>query len=196
MEWGKKAWDKVKEGCLRCLHILFSHHLQLGYVKCIFSLLPRCYLRGRVTKQIENKVVIGSEIAHQKIHFCIFWWIKAGWNSFPSLPFHLDRYMNRAGTCTSESCMPMKAHTVFHRLYSAVIFCFLISLCPDKFSDRAKHLHNQQLHLEHTGVWSNALLTSHIFKTNPRRNTSYKNSPNKLKNSLLKKQVGLHSHLR
>lgn len=167
----KKAWDKVKEGCLRCLHILFCHHLQSGYVRCISSLLPRCPLTGCVTKKIKNKVVIGSEISHQKIHFCFFWWVKAGWNSFPSLPFHLDRHINRAGTCTSESCMPMKAHTVFHWLYSAVIFCFLISHCPDKFSDRAKHLHSQQSHLEHIAVWSNAPLTSHIFKINPRRDT-------------------------
>lgn len=196
MEWGKEDWDKVKEGCLGCLRILFCHHLQSRYVRCISSLFPRCYLTGHVMKTIKNKVVIGSEISHQKIHWCFFWRVKAGWNSFPSLPFHLDRYISRAGTCTTENCMPMKAHTVFHWLYSAVTVCFWICHCPDKFSDRAKHLHSQQLYLEHIGVWSNAPLTSHIFKINPRRDTNYKNSPYKLKNSLLRKQVGLHSHLR
>lgn len=75
--------------------------------------------------------------------------------------------------------------------------CSYISCSPDKHSDRAKQLHSQQINPGHISVSYisvsyNAPLTFHAFKTDPRKDTSHKSAPYKLKNLLLRKQAGLH----
>lgn len=140
-------------------------------------------------------MAVRSELSQQRIHSCFFGsqsWVQffpiAGLSSGQTQSQSYNLYLWELYAQESPE----------HVLLAPFIWplCSYIFCCPNKDSDRAKQLHNQQINPEHISVSfisvsQNAPLTSHTSKTDPRRDTSYKNAPYKLKKPLLKKRVGL-----